>query len=51
VVAPGGAERLFDSPGRYPLVFLSYWTMLVIWMTIGLLLAAGFYRSGATNWS
>ena len=44
-------ERLFDSPGQYPLVFLSYWAMLVIWMTIGLLLAAGFYRSGATSWS
>jgi hypothetical protein len=42
-------ERLFDSPGQYPLVFLSYWAMLVIWMTIGLLLAAGFYRSGGNE--
>jgi hypothetical protein len=39
------AERLFDSSGQYPLVFLSYWAMLVIWATVGLLLAAGFYRS------
>lgn len=38
-------ERLFDSAGQYPLVFLTYWAMLVIWATIGLLLAAGFYRS------
>jgi hypothetical protein len=38
-------ERLFDSPTQYPLVFLSYWAMLVIWTTIGLLLAAGFYRA------
>ena len=42
-------ERLFDSPGQYPLVFLSYWAMLLIWMTIGLLLAAGFYRSGGNE--
>jgi hypothetical protein len=42
-------ERLFDAPDQYPLVFLSYWAMLVIWMTIGLLLAAGFYRSGGTE--
>jgi hypothetical protein len=39
-------QRLFDSPGQYPLVFGSYWAMLLIWTTIGLLLAAGFYRSG-----
>jgi hypothetical protein len=42
-------ERLFDTPGQYPLVFLTYWAMLVIWMTIGLLLAAGFYRSGGNE--
>jgi hypothetical protein len=42
-------ERLFDAPDQYPLVFLSYWAMLVIWMTIGLLLAAGFYRSGGNE--
>lgn len=45
-VAP---ERLFDSPTEYPRVFLSYWAMLVIWTTIGLLLAAGFYRSGGNE--
>jgi hypothetical protein len=45
-VAP---ERLFDSPTEYPLVFLSYWAMLVIWTTIGLLLASGFYRSGGSE--
>jgi hypothetical protein len=39
-------ERLFDSPSQYPLIFVNYWAMLVIWTTIGLLLAAGFYRSG-----
>jgi hypothetical protein len=43
------AERLFDSPGQYPLVFLTYWAMLVIWTTIGLLLGAGFYRSGGSE--
>ena len=42
-------ERLFDAPDQYPLVFLSYWAMLVIWMTTGLLLAAGFYRSGGNE--
>jgi hypothetical protein len=42
------AERLFDSPGQYPMVFLTYWAMLVIWTTIGLLLGAGFYRSGGS---
>ena len=42
-------ERLFDSPGQYPLVFASYWAMLVVWMTIGLLLAAGFYRSAGSE--
>jgi hypothetical protein len=45
-VAP---ERLFDSPTEYRRVFLSYWAMLVIWTTIGLLLAAGFYRSGGNE--
>jgi hypothetical protein len=43
------AERLFDSPGQYPMVFLTYWAMLVIWTTIGLLLGAGFYRSGGSE--
>ena len=42
-------ERLFDSPGQYPLIFLSYWAMLLVWTTIGLLLAAGFYRSGGSE--
>jgi hypothetical protein len=45
-VAP---ERLFDAAGPYPLVFLSYWAMLLIWTTIGVLLAAGFYRSGGSE--
>ena len=45
-VAP---ERLFDSPTEYLRVFLRYWAMLVIWTTIGLLLAAGFYRSGGSE--
>jgi hypothetical protein len=45
-VAP---ERLFDGPGQYPLVFLSYWAMLVVWTAIGLLLGAGFYRSGGNE--
>jgi hypothetical protein len=39
-------RRLFDSAGQYPLVFLSYWAMLLVWTTIGMLLAAAFYRSG-----
>ena len=42
-------ERLYDGPGQFPLVFLSYWAMLLIWTTIGLLLAAGFYRSGGAE--
>jgi hypothetical protein len=45
-VAP---ERLFDAPTEYPRIFLSYWAMLMIWTTIGLLLAAGFYRSGGNE--
>jgi hypothetical protein len=45
-VAP---ERLFDSPSQYPTIFLNYWAMLVVWTTIGLLLAAGFYRSGGSE--
>jgi hypothetical protein len=40
------AERLFTDPGQYPVVFLSSWAMLVVWTAIGLLLGAGFYRSG-----
>jgi hypothetical protein len=43
------AERIFDGSGQYPLVFLGYWAMLVVWTTIGLLLAAGFYRSGGNE--
>jgi hypothetical protein len=45
-LAPG---RLFDGAGPYPLVFVSYWAMLLIWTTIGVLLAAGFYRSGGSE--
>jgi hypothetical protein len=40
------AERLFASPGEYPLIFANYWSMLSVWTTIGLLLGAGFYRAG-----
>jgi hypothetical protein len=39
-------DRMFDSTTQYPLIFVNYWAMLVIWTTIGLFLAAGFYRSG-----
>jgi hypothetical protein len=45
-VAP---ERLFDAPTQYPRIFLSSWAMLVVWTTIGLLLGAGFYRSGGNE--
>jgi hypothetical protein len=45
-VAP---ERLFDAPTQYPRIFLSYWAMLMVWTTIGLLLGAGFYRSGGNE--
>ncbi len=45
-VAP---ERLFDAPTQWPRIFLTYWAMLVVWTTIGLLLAAGFYRSGGNE--
>jgi hypothetical protein len=44
-----GPERLFDAPDQLPLVLGSYWAMLVIWTTIGLLLGAGFYRSGGSE--
>ena len=44
------AERLFDALRPVP-AGLPYWAMLVIWTTIGLLLGAGFYRSGAASWS
>jgi hypothetical protein len=40
------AQRLFDAPDQYPVIFISYWAMLAVWTTIGMLLAAGFYRSG-----
>jgi hypothetical protein len=43
-----GFERLYDGPGQFQLVFVSYWAMLLVWTTIGLLLAAGFYRSGGS---
>jgi hypothetical protein len=39
------AERLYDADGPYPLVFVSYWALLLTWATMGLLLGAGFYRS------
>jgi hypothetical protein len=39
-------ENLFTSPDDYPLIFLSYLAMLLVWTTIGLFLGAGFYRSG-----
>jgi hypothetical protein len=39
-------QRVFDAPDQYPAIFVSYWAMLIVWTTIGLLLAAGFYRSG-----
>jgi hypothetical protein len=38
-------ERLYDAAGQYPLVFVSYWALLLTWATMGLLLGAGFYRS------
>ena len=31
------------------MVFVGYWAMLVVWTTIGLLLGAGFYRSGGSE--
>jgi hypothetical protein len=43
-----GFERLYDGPGQFPLVFVSDWATLLVWTTIGLLLAAGFYRSGGS---
>jgi hypothetical protein len=45
-VAP---ERLFDAAAPSPAVFLSCWAMLVVWTTAGLLLAAGFSRSGGNE--
>jgi hypothetical protein len=40
------ARLLFTSPTQYPLIFVACWGMLLVWTTIGVLLAAGFYRSG-----
>jgi hypothetical protein len=44
-----GPERLFDASDQLPLIFATYWAMLVIWAPIGLLLGAGFYRSGGNE--
>jgi hypothetical protein len=44
-----GPERLFDAPDQLPLILGTYWAMLVIWGTIGLLLGAGFYRAGGNE--
>jgi hypothetical protein len=43
------AERLYDAAGPYPLVLVSYWALLLAWAAIGLLLAAGFYRSNGSE--
>jgi hypothetical protein len=40
------AQRVFDAPDQYPVIFIGYWAMLAVWTTIGMMLAAGFYRSG-----
>jgi hypothetical protein len=32
-----------------PLVFASYWALLLTWATMGLLLGAGFYRSNGSE--
>jgi hypothetical protein len=45
-VAP---ERLFGAPDDYLVIFASYWAMLGAWTVIGLVLAAGFYRSGGAE--
>jgi hypothetical protein len=43
------AERLYDAAGPYPLVFASYWALMLTWAAMGLLLGAGFYRSNGTE--
>ena len=45
---PWTITRLLYS-SQLPLVFVSYWAMLLVWTIIGLLLAAGFYRSGGSE--
>jgi energy-coupling factor transporter ATP-binding protein EcfA2 len=45
----GRRLRRRAGSGQLPMVFVGYWAMLVVWTTIGLLLAAGFYRSGGSE--
>jgi hypothetical protein len=42
------AERLYDAAGPYPLVFISYWALMLTWAAMGLLLGAGFNRSSGS---
>jgi hypothetical protein len=44
-----GPGRLFDAPDDYLVIFANYWAMLLVWTAVGLLLAAGFYRSGGAE--
>jgi hypothetical protein len=37
-------ERLYGAADEYPLIFLSYWAMLLVWSVVGTLIGAGFYR-------
>ncbi len=37
-------DRLYNATVEYPLIFLSYWAMLLVWMLTGSFIGAGFYR-------
>lgn len=37
-------QRLYSDGGEYPVIFLSYWSMLLVWSLTGLFLGAAFYR-------
>ena len=37
-------DRIYNATTEYPLVFLSYWGMLLVWTLTGLFIGAGFYR-------
>lgn len=40
-------DRLYDNASQYPLIFISYWGMLLVWTLTGSFVGAGFYRLGA----
>jgi hypothetical protein len=37
-------DRVYSAATEHPLIFFSYWGMLLVWMLTGLFIGAGFYR-------